>query len=229
MQCIIRIHLCERNGKLSFDGPADILGLSNGFLAITDNKKLRWLTNKSKNRMQFKTLQDLRLLWSEAARGVRAVSWIGWGGGWRYLHAEGVQWAARHDSLSFQQIYDWILLMDGFREKTLSSYRWARNAGPGAKMGRGTWRGGTTRSGTWPSWLFWQILTTGRSCQSQGTLPTVLERCMSLTEDFTRWVPLAFDKSPDSWLVSKVLIVDLVSGSQSAAGYLGSEVFQIIC
>ena len=116
-----------------------------------------------------------------------------------------------------------------FREKTLSSYRWARNAGPGAKMGRGTWRGGTTRSGTWPSWLFWQISTTGRSCQSQGTLPIALERCMSLTEGFTRWVPLAFDKSPDSWLVSKVLIVDLVSGSQSAAGYLGSEVFQIIC
>ena len=41
MKCIIRIHLCERNGKLSFDGPADILGLSNGFLAITDNNKLR--------------------------------------------------------------------------------------------------------------------------------------------------------------------------------------------
>jgi len=28
-------------GKVSFDGPADVLGLSNGFLAITDNKKLR--------------------------------------------------------------------------------------------------------------------------------------------------------------------------------------------
>jgi len=31
----------NRNGKDKFDGPADILGLSNGFLAITDNKKLR--------------------------------------------------------------------------------------------------------------------------------------------------------------------------------------------
>ena len=50
---------------------------------------------------------------------------------------------------------------------------------------------------------------------------------MSLTEGFTRWLPLASDGVLT--LVSKVLIVDLVSGSQSAAGYLGSEVFQIIC